>query len=63
MESAEITEPFTALAREMESSVFPTAVGPVKINNGRFIFYTRLNFFSSSYFDMEMMVGLPWGQW
>ena len=40
-------------------------------NNKRLLFvhlpvppYTiRLNFFSSSRFVMEIMVGLPWGQW
>ena len=66
MESAEMISPFTAFAREMERLVFPTAVGPVSTINGFFITYSytiRLNFFSISVFVMEMMVGLPCGQW
>ena len=51
MESADIIEPFSLFASSMDRWVFPTAVGPVNINNGFFtpITYTiRLNFFSSS---------------
>lgn len=65
MESAEIMAPFTALASEIDSFVLPTAVGPVRIIKGFFkkITYTiLLNFFSSSRFEMEMIVGRPCGQ-
>ena len=47
---------------------FPTAVGPVRYDQAvsfRSSFIIRrsvLNFFSSSYLLMEMMVGRPWGQ-
>lgn len=65
MESAEIMAPFTALASEIDSFVLPTAVGPVRIIKGFFkkITYTiLLNFFSSSRFEREMIVGRPCGQ-
>ena len=65
MESAEMISPPTARASIRDSSVFPAAVGPVRMISGFFvlIIYTiLLNFFSSSRLDMAMMVGLPWGQ-
>ena len=66
MESAEMISPFTAFARLIEALVFPTAVGPVNIINGRFIaaysYTIRLNFFSSSLLDIAMIVGRPCGQ-
>ena len=37
IESAEIISPLSAFAREIESFVFPTAVGPVKTTKGFFI--------------------------
>ena len=37
MESADMTAPPAASASRMESSVFPTAVGPVKIISGFFM--------------------------
>ena len=67
MESAEIISPPTFFASFMESAVFPTAVGPVRMINGcftasSFIQTILLNFFSSSYLLMVMMVGRPCGQ-
>ena len=62
MESAEIILPFIFFARLIERDVLPTAVGPVKTTSGFFIntsYNTRLNFFSSSYFDIETIVGRP----
>ena len=66
MESAEMISPSAAFASAMDKLVFPTAVGPVSTIKGFFkkITYTiLLNFFSSSYLVMDMIVGLPWGQW
>ncbi len=54
MESAEIMEPCTIFAREMESSVFPTAVGPVKIING---FFMRLN--RAFHYDWREIYSMP----
>ena len=65
MESAEIISQPAAFASFTERPVFPTAVGPASMINGSFNLFTytiRLNFFSSSYLLMEMIVGLPWGQ-
>ena len=66
MESAEMISPSAAFASAMDKLVFHTAVGPVSTIKGFFkkITYTiLLNFFSSSYLVMDMIVGLPWGQW
>ena len=62
MESAEMISASAAFARAIERLVFPTAVGPVSTIKGFFkkITYTiLLNFFSSSYLVMDMIVGLP----
>jgi len=44
MESALIISPFTAFASAMESSVFPTAVGPVSIIKGSFFISASILF-------------------
>ena len=47
IESAEIISPFNSFARPIDTFVFPTAVGPVKIINGFFIIllYNSFEFF------------------
>ena len=62
MESAEMMEPFSAFASERDNFVLPTAVGPASTIHGFRKFLTskiRFDFLSSSYLDIEMIVGLP----
>ena len=54
--------PFSFFASAIDNSVFPAAVGPVRTIKGFFNSFTytiRLNFFSISCLDMEMIVGRP----
>lgn len=62
MESAEMIAPFSFFANAIDNSVFPAAVGPVRTIKGFFNSFTytiRLNFFSISCLEMEMIVGRP----
>lgn len=54
--------PFSFFASAIDNSVFPAAVGPVRTIKGFFNPFTytiRLNFFSISCLEMEMIVGRP----